>query len=81
MLLRFHWFDERLVINTENNKILKLEGGQWHVNRIWTPSIHIPNNREPDALQNGDQNPILIHIQSNGAVLVSKRLAFSLINV
>ncbi len=54
---------------------MKLEGGEWHVNRIWTPSIHIPNNKQPDILQNGDHNPVLTHIYSNGEVLVSKRFS------
>jgi hypothetical protein len=54
---------------------LKLEGGKWHINRIWTPSIHIPNNKQPDVLQNGDNSPVLTHIYSNGEVLVSKRFS------
>ncbi|CAG2177154.1 unnamed protein product [Oppiella nova] len=77
LLMRFEWFDERLAVNnTKANKVLVLEGGQWHVNRIWTPSLHIPNNKQPDILQTGDQNPVLTHIQSDGKVLVSKRLLF-----
>ncbi len=54
---------------------MKLEGGKWHINRIWTPSIHIPNNKQPDVLQNGDNSPVLTHIYSNGEVLVSKRFS------
>ncbi len=35
----------------------------------------MPNNKQPDILQNGDHNPVLTHIYSNGEVLVSKRFA------
>jgi hypothetical protein len=72
LFLRLKWLDERLKIEENGNKLSILEGGKWHIDRIWTPSIHILNNKVPNVLQN-DQNPILTRIQSNGEVLVSKR--------
>ncbi|CAG2108382.1 unnamed protein product, partial [Medioppia subpectinata] len=50
------------------------KGGHWHMDRIWTPSLHIPTNTQPDILRSGDTNPVLAHIRSDGKVLISKRI-------
>ena len=73
LLLRLEWRDDRLSFQTQDNKEARLEGGQYHANRIWTPSLHIPNNKEPQVLQTNEQTPVLLHIYSSGKVLLSKR--------
>ncbi|CAG2113221.1 unnamed protein product [Medioppia subpectinata] len=63
-----------LAIATRDHKLLILEGGHWHMDRIWTPSLHIPTNTQPDILRSGDTNPVLAHIRSDGKILISKSI-------
>lgn len=77
LLLRITWFDERLrpwnATVAKGKPVTILEGGSWHLDRLWTPSLHVPNSKVPNILQDRTQNPVLTRIQSDGQILVSKR--------
>lgn len=72
LLIRISWDDSRLCQNKTLNNIL--EGGYWHFERLWRPSLHVPNSKLPNVLQDTQENPLLVRINSMGRVLVSKRL-------
>ena len=71
LLLRISWLDTRLSSDLYNATIL--QGGLWHLNRIWIPTLHIVNGHEPNILQNPIEHPVMVRIASNGLVLLSKR--------
>lgn len=64
--------DERLNFSQYSN-IDKIEGGPWFLEKIWSPSLHIPNNVEPGLLQRNDHGPLLVRIHNNGSVLFTRR--------
>lgn len=79
LLVRFTWLDHRLrpwnaTVDKGKNMTI-FEGGSWHLDRLWTPSLHVANSRMPKILQDQSQNPILTRIQSDGQILVSKRIS------
>lgn len=54
-----------------------LIGGSWHLDRIWTPDFHVPNSKTPNILADSSQNLVLTHVQSDGRILVSKRITLN----
>ena len=55
LLLRIVWSDERLrpwnATVPKDQQMAVLEGGAWHLDRLWTPDLHVPNSRVPNILQ------------------------------
>ena len=78
LLIDLMWNDQRLVQTNNNNdcgelKDLSIEGSEWHLERIWSPKIRVPNNKNPSALDR-DAKIILLRVTSSGEVRVRKRL-------
>ena len=74
LFIKMSWYDERLIINTNQTM---LEGGSWHLDRLWTPTLHIPNSKTTNDLQNLSQNKVIIRIRSNGQILMSRRITLN----
>lgn len=74
LLIRIAWFDERIRPHDwAIKKMTVLEGGMWHLDRLWAPSLHVPNSKQPNILHDKVETPVLTRIQSDGKILVSKR--------
>lgn len=75
MLYRQRWVDPRLNFSSfvldEN---VTLVGDHWHAKRIWIPSVHVVNNKEIGSLSRITEGAVLVHIYSNGTVLLSNRV-------
>ncbi|XP_046920573.2 glycine receptor subunit alpha-2 isoform X1 [Dermatophagoides farinae] len=91
LLLRTSWLDKR--INMLNQSISQrqqnhttttksvIQGGVWHLNRIWLPPIFIVNAKQPNVFNNRDEHPVLVRIsQTNGLILLSKRMSLCGLN-
>lgn len=48
------------------------EGNEFYLDRIWTPLLHVPNNRESDPIANTKHT--LFRIKTTGEILTSKRI-------
>ena len=70
------WYDRRLqypsVTCDECDKI-EIEGGQYHIDRIWNPSVFIPNNQDPGSFDYDYYSANLVKITSDGHVWLRKR--------
>lgn len=73
ILSRLEWQDSRLKLENPPINSTVIEGGSWYLNRIWTPTIHVANNREPSHIMNVNQGGQLVKIYYNGTVLLIKR--------
>ncbi|GFU28405.1 glycine receptor subunit alpha-3 [Nephila pilipes] len=74
LLYRQTWNDERLVF-TPDSTVQKIVGDNWHVQHIWTPSIHAVNDKELGSFaSSGPEGTLLLHIYPDGQVLLSKRV-------
>ncbi|GFQ72559.1 glycine receptor subunit alpha-3 [Trichonephila clavata] len=74
LLYRQTWYDERLVF-TPDTAVQKIVGDNWHVQHIWTPSIHAVNDKELGSFaSSGPEGTMLLHIYPDGQVLLSKRV-------
>ncbi|XP_027194314.2 glycine receptor subunit alpha-2-like [Dermatophagoides pteronyssinus] len=83
LLLRTSWMDNRIGISNStetfttdsNNQTIIIQGGVWHLNRIWLPPIYIVNTKQPNIFNDPNEHPVLVQIrQTNGLILLSKRL-------
>ncbi|XP_022238468.1 glycine receptor subunit alphaZ1-like isoform X3 [Limulus polyphemus] len=80
VLVRHIWIDPRLSF-PENCTVTRVTGDNWHAERIWTPLIFIVNDKNADNLlstSTGEGN-VLLDIQPNGQVLLSRRVHLRLI--
>ncbi|CAG2103844.1 unnamed protein product [Medioppia subpectinata] len=79
LFIDLEWFDPRLRFsiqnkhNTRNKDEAIIEGGQYHIQRIWYPSVFIPNNQDPGSFDYDSQSANLLKIRSNGLVWLRKR--------
>ena len=71
LLLRAEWFDPRLKFS--DNSVKRIEGDSWYLRRIWYPAFHVPNNKEPGALEDFNDGTALVRILPNGSVMMRKR--------
>ncbi|RWS13820.1 glycine receptor subunit alphaZ1-like protein [Dinothrombium tinctorium] len=70
-LFQMQWNDSRLKFNHSSYQIL---GGNELLERIWYPSISLPNKKDPGIITNpNDGGHTLVRINRNGSVFVSKR--------
>lgn len=75
LLIDLMWTDPRLSSNDsycEQLTDLSIEGSEWHFDRIWSPKLRIPNNKNPSSLDR-DSKIILLRVSANGFVKVRKR--------
>ena len=80
LLIDLMWTDPRLTANEsycEQLTDLSIEGSEWHLDRVWSPKLRIPNNKNPASLDR-DSKIILLRVSANGFVRVRKRLALDL---
>ena len=76
LLIDLIWNDDRLEHKNstcEGLEDLSVEGSEWHFNRIWSPKLRVPNNKNPAALDR-DAKIILLRVSTKGTVRVRKRL-------
>lgn len=72
------WFDSRLDFSefnltdcSSNQNRRVLEGGLWHLERVWIPYLRIPHSKEPGQFENS--RLIYFRVESNGYVRVRRR--------
>lgn len=73
MLYRQTWYDDLLKFKPDS-VVQKIVGDDWHAQRIWTPSIHAVNDKDIGSFAGDSSGTVLLHIDPNGAVLLSKRV-------
>lgn len=79
LFIDMEWYDPRLQFNHFNketgieDKDVTIEGGQHHIDRIWTPTIFIPNNQDPGSFDYDHESANFIRIKPNGYVWLRKR--------
>ena len=78
LLMEMKWFDSRLdfsefnltdCASNQNQRVL--EGGLWHLERVWIPYLRIPHSKEPGQFENS--RLIYFRVESNGYVRIRKR--------
>ena len=70
------WFDPRLKFpkQLQTDKDYVLEGGQHHIDRLWIPTIFIPNNQDPGSFDYDHESANFIRLKpSTGYVWLRKR--------
>ncbi len=78
ILIDLEWIDPRLILNDSKcdpEEVLTIEGSEWHLERIWSPKLRVPNNKNPASLDR-DAKIILLRVSHNGYVRVRKRYYF-----
>ena len=77
-----NWCDERLITGTDLSRYdydkqtlyNLLEGNSYHIDRIWKPSIFVPNNEEPITIDKDSpiSNALRVDLKT-GRVWLRKR--------
>ncbi|XP_054159988.1 glycine receptor subunit alpha-2-like [Oppia nitens] len=82
LLADLEWSDPRLASKADSECVgdeeFTIEGSEWHLDRIWSPKLRVPNNKNPAALDR-DAKIVLLRVTSNGYVRIRKRLNLELI--
>ncbi|CAG2176236.1 unnamed protein product, partial [Oppiella nova] len=80
LFIDLEWIDPRLkfiIRDKYNEKPAKdepiIEGGNYHISRIWYPSVFIPNNQDPGSFDYDDHSANLLKIRPTGHVWLRKR--------
>ncbi|XP_050538955.1 pH-sensitive chloride channel 2-like isoform X2 [Daktulosphaira vitifoliae] len=75
ILIRYRWYDSRLVYSSST---FPIQGENKLKERVWTPHVYIVNEHDSNIMGSGRQD-ILVTVQPDGTVLYSTRLKVSLL--
>ena len=81
ILFEMEWIDNRLKFNgTDCNNMnsskenFTIEGNEWHLSKIWVPSLRISRNKLPNVLSSRSSTQIIfLRITHEGRIRVRMR--------
>lgn len=80
LMMDMEWIDSRLKFPETKQKcevedsVLTMEGNTWHLDRIWYPTLRVPNTKEPGSMEiDGDASVVIMRLRSDGYVFLRMR--------